>query len=104
MGLLINNELIWISVPRCASVSIESALLNSNLNDIKEALNQGINVSAVFKYELPGTFLGVPVIDGDFSDIEMIKNQGIILGLKAKGKAKKDLTGFAITDLEKYNF
>lgn len=32
MGLLINNELIWISVPRCASVSIESALLNSNLN------------------------------------------------------------------------
>ena len=32
MGLLINNELIWISVPRCASVSIERALLNSNLN------------------------------------------------------------------------
>jgi hypothetical protein len=32
MGLLINNELIWLSIPRCASVSIESALLNSNLN------------------------------------------------------------------------
>lgn len=32
MGLLINNELIWISIPRCASVSIERALLNSNLN------------------------------------------------------------------------
>jgi hypothetical protein len=32
MGLLINNELIWISIPRCASVSIENALLNSNLN------------------------------------------------------------------------
>lgn len=32
MGLLINNELIWISVPRCASNSIEKALLNSNLN------------------------------------------------------------------------
>jgi hypothetical protein len=77
---------------------------NSNLNDIKEALNQGINVSAVFKNELPGTLLGFPVIDGDFSDIEMLSNKGIILGLKAKGKAKKDLTGFAITDLEKYNF
>ena len=32
MGLLINNELIWISIPRCASVSVERALLNSNLN------------------------------------------------------------------------
>lgn len=31
MGLLINDELIWISIPRCASVSIENALLNSNL-------------------------------------------------------------------------
>jgi hypothetical protein len=32
MGLLINDELIWLSIPRCASVSIEIALLNSNLN------------------------------------------------------------------------
>ena len=31
MGLLINNELIWISVPKCASNSIENTLLNSNL-------------------------------------------------------------------------
>jgi hypothetical protein len=31
MGLLINDELIWMSIPRCASVSIENALLNSNL-------------------------------------------------------------------------
>jgi hypothetical protein len=31
MGLLINDSLIWLSVPRCASVSIENAFLNSNL-------------------------------------------------------------------------
>lgn len=31
MGLLINNELIWLSIPRCASVSVEKSLLNSNL-------------------------------------------------------------------------
>lgn len=76
---------------------------NSNLNDIKSALNLGINVSAVFKNGLPSNLLGFPVIDGDKTDIEMISNNGIILGLKAKGKAKKDLTGFAITDLTKYN-
>lgn len=32
MSLLINNELIWISIPKCASVSIENSLLNSNLS------------------------------------------------------------------------
>jgi hypothetical protein len=29
---LINNELIWISIPRCASVSIENSIYNSSLN------------------------------------------------------------------------
>jgi hypothetical protein len=77
---------------------------NSNLKEIRSALNLGINVSAVFKNELPANLLGFPVIDGDKTDIEMITNRGVILGLKAKGKAKKDLTGFAISDLSKYNF
>jgi hypothetical protein len=34
MSLLINDDLIWISIPKCASVSIETALLHSEL-DIK---------------------------------------------------------------------
>jgi hypothetical protein len=34
MSLLINDDLIWVSVPKCASISIEKALLNSDL-DIK---------------------------------------------------------------------
>jgi hypothetical protein len=34
VSLLINNELIWVAVPKCASFSIENALLKSNL-DIK---------------------------------------------------------------------
>jgi hypothetical protein len=32
MSLLINNDLIWLSIPRNASHSIESSFLNSNLN------------------------------------------------------------------------
>jgi hypothetical protein len=32
MSVLINNDLIWISVPKCASMSIEKTLLNSDLN------------------------------------------------------------------------
>jgi hypothetical protein len=32
MSLLINNELIWVSIPKNASFSIEESLLNSGLN------------------------------------------------------------------------
>jgi hypothetical protein len=32
MGLLINKDLIWISIPKCASTSIKDALLKSDLN------------------------------------------------------------------------
>jgi len=34
MSLLINNDLIWLSIPKCASLSIEAALMNSEI-DIK---------------------------------------------------------------------
>ena len=32
MSICINDDLIWVSVPRCASYSIENALFNSSLN------------------------------------------------------------------------
>ena len=37
--LLINNQLIWISIPRCASLSIENSLYNSSLN-IKKVISE----------------------------------------------------------------
>ena len=70
----------------------------TNDKEVKEALNLGINVAAVFKDNLPQKYKGVKVIDGDLSDLEMIKHKNIILGLKAKGDAKKDTTGFVITN------
>ena len=36
---LINNELIWISIPRCASVSIENSIYNSSLS-IKKVISE----------------------------------------------------------------
>jgi hypothetical protein len=51
MGLLINNDLIWISIPKCASSSIESALLNSNL-DIKKHYLHKINPESHLHLEL----------------------------------------------------
>ena len=40
--------------------------------------------------------MGKKVIDGDKSDLEMVKHKDVILGLIAKGDAKKDKTNFVI--------
>jgi hypothetical protein len=72
----------------------------SNEAETNEAIKLGINVAAVFSGDLPNKYKGAPVVNGDKSDLVMLYNKGVILGLKAKGKAKKDTSGFVInTDL-----
>jgi hypothetical protein len=66
-----------------------------NEQDVMEALKMGGNVAIVFK-ELPKTYKGYRVVDGDKTDLEMTKYKNVVLGLKAKGDAKKDTTGFVI--------
>lgn len=51
---------------------------------------------AVVADELPDTFMGRPVIDGDESDLRFLDPEGVIVRLKAKGPARKDTTGFVI--------
>ena len=70
-----------------------------NEQDIFQAVQYGANVSAVFKGTLPQTYKGIPVIDGDKTDNEMLKYKGYILGLKAKGKARTDKSGFVINTI-----
>ena len=57
--------------------------------------NMGGNVAVVFN-KLPQTYLGKPVVDGDASDLRFLDPRGVIVGLKAKGKGKKDTSGFVI--------
>ena len=68
----------------------------TNDQETNEAIKLGINVAAVFSSDLPETYKGAKVIDGDASDLLMIYNKNVILGLKAKGKARKDTSGFVI--------
>jgi len=73
----------------------------NNWSDCVTALNMGVNVAVVFGSDnlKPETFNGYPVIDGDKTDIEMLKVSGFVLALRAKGKAKRDTTGFVVRDL-----
>ena len=69
----------------------------SNNDETNQAIKLGINVAAVFHPYLPQKYKGAKVVDGDSSDLVMLYNKGIVLGLKAKGKAKKDNSGFVIS-------
>ena len=47
--MLINNELIWVAIPKCASFSIETALVRANL-DLKHFNN--VNQRGEFLFEI----------------------------------------------------
>ena len=59
-------------------------------------LRSGGNVAMVFRKSLPATYYGHEVIDGDETDLRLLDGSGKIIGLKEKGLAKKDATGFVL--------
>lgn len=59
----------------------------------KRVLAKGFNVAVVFK-TMPKAYLGRSVISGDEHDLRFLDRHNVIIGLTAKGKAKKDTTGF----------
>lgn len=66
----------------------------SNDSDAKLVLSKGYSVAAVFRKELPDTLWGYAVTNGDETDLRFLDERGVIIGLKAKGKAKRDKSGF----------
>jgi hypothetical protein len=57
-------------------------------------LEMGGNVAVVFRNQLPQTWKGYEVINGDENDLRFLDKQGVVVGLIEKGMAKKDATGF----------
>jgi len=56
------------------------------------------NMAVVFrsKYNIPKTFRGLSVVDGDKDDLRFLDPKGVVVALYAKGKASKDESGFVI--------
>ena len=71
-----------------------------NEKGVMEVLQSGGTVAAVFSTkkgnDLPKTWGGRPVVDGDEHDAIFEHGAGVIIGLRAKGQAKKDSSGFVI--------
>jgi len=82
-------------------------LTYSRAEDIKdskvlEVLGHEHNVAVVFASDmaLPTSFLGFPVFSGDITDLRFLDPTGHIIGLSAKGGAKKDTSGFVIQQVK----
>ena len=64
---------------------------------VQQAKDAGMNIAVVFRDDkFPRRFLNWKVIDGDKDDLRFLDPKNSIVGLKAKGPAKKDKSGFVV--------
>jgi hypothetical protein len=61
----------------------------------RQALSNNMRIATVFRI-MPSEFLGRQVINGDDHDARFIEDKNLVIGLKAKGKARQDKTGFVV--------
>lgn len=71
---------------------------DNNALDTLNAIRAGMNVATVFGIKkntpMPKMWNGLPVFNGDDSDLRFLDPKNVVVGLYAKGKAKKDTSGF----------
>jgi hypothetical protein len=95
----------YTKIPQAWTRTLRNYVLTfsrSETNDTEcfEALAHGVNVAVVFDTKrgeaLPATYYGVPVIDGDVTDLRYLDPRGVVIGLRAKGRARRDKKGFVV--------
>ena len=75
-----------------------------NERDAIDVLNSGGIVAVVFD-KIPKMWKGFRVVDGDERDDLMLDVRGaVVLGLKAKGKARYDESGFVVSTFKRTEF
>ena len=73
------------------------SLNEANHSQGDQILKKGGNVAIVFRKELPKKYKGFKVVNGDIHDLRFLeKNKNVVVGLYAKGLAKKDASGFVV--------
>jgi hypothetical protein len=92
------TKILGRKVSNITNYHLTFSAADGNDNDVAKAMFQGYNVAMVFGIKknqfLPETYLGRTVFNGDDSDLRFLDPKGVIVGLYAKGKAKKDTSGF----------
>jgi hypothetical protein len=92
------TKILGRKVNHIANYSLTFSAADGNDSDVIKAIAQGYNIAVVFGIKkgtaFPDTYLGRPVFNGDDSDLRFLDPKGVVVGLYAKGKAKKDTSGF----------
>ena len=92
------TKILGRKIKMIANYSLTFSAADGNDADVYAAIQQGYNIATVFGVKktlpMPETYLGLPVFNGDESDLRFLDPKGVVVGLYAKGKAKKDTTGF----------
>jgi len=70
----------------------------TNKRSCMKALKNKKNITVIFKYDLPEKFWDHKVINGDEHDLRFLDKKPRIIGLKAKGRAKKAINNKAIIE------
>ena len=92
------TKILGRKVSNIANYSLTFSAADGNDADVTKAIAQGYNVATVFGLKktepMPHSYFGRPVFNGDESDLRFLDPKGVVVGLYAKGKAKKDTSGF----------
>lgn len=83
-----------------ANYSLTFSRSECNGETALELARAGANVAVVFSCkraeDLPAKWAGRRVIDGDLHDLRFLDGRGRVVGLRAKGPARRDESGFVV--------
>jgi hypothetical protein len=92
------TKILGRKVKNISNYHLTFSAADGNDADVYRAIAEGYNIATVFGIKktlpMPETYLGRPVFNGDESDLRFLDPKDVVVGLYAKGKAKKDITGF----------
>jgi len=92
------TKVLGRKVNNIANYHLTFSAADGNDADVMSAMTQGYNIAVVFGIKkgsaMPETYKFMPVFNGDESDLRFLDPANSVVGLYAKGKAKKDTSGF----------
>jgi hypothetical protein len=92
------TKILGRKIKMIPNYSLTFSAADGNDADVYRAIAEGYNIATVFGLKktepMPETYMGRPVFNGDESDLRFLDPKGVVVGLYAKGKAKKDTSGF----------
>ena len=104
------TKIIGRKVTGIKNYHLTFSMADGNYLDCKRAVAEGLNVAVVFGIKkgtaMPKKFFNynLSVFNGDDSDLRFLDPKGCVVGLYAKGKAKKDTSGFVKYPVGDYQF